>query len=64
MNWHVDWQDGAALLLALIGLRLAWWLHRRFARPGGCARCPMLQEPARPTDRAPASPEVSRQKTD
>lgn len=50
MNWYLTWQDGVALVVALAGLGLAWWLHRRFSRPGGCAKCPMLQEPARPAD--------------
>ena len=45
MNWYLTWQDGAALLLALMGLLFAWWLHRKAASPHGCGRCPMLQEP-------------------
>lgn len=47
MSWHVDWQDGVALALAMAGLCFAFWLRRRAARPGGCARCPMLQERGR-----------------
>ena len=57
MNWYLTWQDGAALVVALLGLGLAWWLHRRFARVGGCAKCPMVQEPTRPQRSAgPAGP--------
>ena len=49
MNWYLSWQDGAAMLLALLGLAFAWWLHRKAATPSGCGRCPMLQTPARGT---------------
>ncbi len=64
MNWHVTWQDGAALFLALVGLGFSWWLYRKFARPGGCAKCPILQEPVtRPTDRASAGSEAPPRQT-
>ncbi len=43
MNWYLTWQDGAAMLLALLGLAFAWWLHRKAASPTGCGHCPMLQ---------------------
>lgn len=44
---QLDMQDLLALTLALGGLVSAWWLHRRFFKPSGCARCPM----AHPDDR-------------
>ena len=47
MNWYLGWQDGAALLLALLGLAFARWLHRKAATPTGCGRCPMLQTPVK-----------------
>lgn len=38
---QLDMQDLLALTLAFGGLVCAWWLHRRFFKPAGCARCPM-----------------------
>ena len=40
---QLDMQDLLALTLALGGLVSAWWLHKRFAKPSGCGRCPMSQ---------------------
>ncbi len=51
MNWYLTWQDGVAVLLALMGLLFAWWLHRKAATPHGCGRCPMLEN-----DRKVSSP--------
>ncbi len=63
MNWYLTWQDGAALLLALMGLLFAWWLHRKAAAPHGCGRCPMLQEaPPKASATAGDRREVSDQK--
>ena len=39
----IGWQDALAVGLAVLGLAVAWLLHRRFKKPSGCARCP-LQE--------------------
>ena len=41
MTAQLNTQDVVALVLAALGLVLAWWLHRKLATPSGCARCPM-----------------------
>ena len=38
---QLDMNDLLALTMAAGGLVMAWWLHRRFLKPSGCAQCPM-----------------------
>ncbi len=65
MNWYLTWQDGVAVILALMGLLFAWWLHRKAASPHGCGRCPMLGEaPVKAADRASGSAGHSREAPD
>jgi hypothetical protein len=41
IGWHWTWQDPVALGLAVVGIGLAFWLHRRLAEPHGCGKCPL-----------------------
>ena len=40
----IGWQDAVAVGLAILGLAVAWLLYRRFAKPSGCARCPLQED--------------------